>query len=220
MASASPLVLDDRFVLVRKMDSHHFWAIFLDLGKEQNSRILFSIQGIQVMVIATERKTNTGQDQNERHDRTNAELSARGTAAITGQIHEHTPMSPKVAPLQGFGKEVPVVVGSVHVGHNERLVLHQHDGQIICRKGDPQLHSELSRVRAWTAKSIIIIANQGNAEQADTNTVRVLLSLRGLQTKLKGHIVTEIRDVDVVPVTEMIGGEKVEPIVMHDIIGE
>ena len=92
--------------------------------------------------------------------------------------------------------------------------------EIICRKGAPQLHSELSRVRAWTAKSIIIIANQGNAEQADTNTVRVLLSLRGLQTKLKGHIVTVIRDVDVVPVTEMIGGEKVEPIVMHDIIGE
>jgi hypothetical protein len=49
--------------------------------------------------------------------------------------------------------------------------------------------------------------------------VRVLLSLRGLKRPVKGHIVTEMRDADDVGVVEMVGGEQVVPMVMHDIVG-
>lgn len=93
--------------------------------------------------------------------------------------------------------------------------------RVICREGNPLLVADLKKVNAAGARSTIILAGRGTADQADAKSLRVVLSLVGLRSKVSssGHIVCEISDVDNEPLVRMVGGEAVETVVAHDVIG-
>jgi hypothetical protein len=100
--------------------------------------------------------------------------------------------------------------------------------KIVFRSGNPMTSSDLLKVSCPKAKSILCLApgydSEGNSIQADiadAMTLRSVLALRGLEHThhLSGHIVAEIRDKDNENLVEMVGAEKVETIVSHDVIG-
>ena len=58
-----------------------------------------------------------------------------------------------------------------------------------------------------------------DADAADINTVRTVLSLRGMGAPAIGHIVAEVLDVDNEPLVKFVGKSFVETFVSHDVIG-
>lgn len=46
-----------------------------------------------------------------------------------------------------------------------------------------------------------------------------MLSLTGVKEGLDGHVVVEISDLDNEPLVKLVGGELVETVVAHDVIG-
>ncbi|KAG6969574.1 hypothetical protein JG687_00003143 [Phytophthora cactorum] len=91
--------------------------------------------------------------------------------------------------------------------------------RVIFRTGTPLLSVDLLKVSAHRAKSIIIMANStGDADRSDAAVLRTVLSLKTLP-ELTGHIVAELRDIDNDPLVRLVGGEEVEILVSHDIIG-
>merc|ERR1711871_1101411 len=95
---------------------------------------------------------------------------------------------------------------------------------VIFRQGNGAGLSGLQKVSAHTASSIIILSLQGdgqtNADDADSQSLRILLALRGLRfgSDGKGHVVVEVADVDNSSVLAIMGGEAVELIVAHDFV--
>lgn len=49
--------------------------------------------------------------------------------------------------------------------------------------------------------------------------MRVVLSLTGVKEGLKGHVVVEMSDLDNEPLVKLVGGELIETVVAHDVIG-
>ncbi|OQR83152.1 ion channel [Achlya hypogyna] len=90
--------------------------------------------------------------------------------------------------------------------------------KVVVRTGSPLIISDLKKVSAQMARSITILATSIDADKSDAACLRVILSLRGL-FKLQGHVVAEIRDVDNEPLVHLVGGNIVETLVSHDIIG-
>ena len=89
---------------------------------------------------------------------------------------------------------------------------------VVFRRGNPQLTRDLERVSALTAMSIVVLAEEGDADKADAGTLRTVLSLVGMGG-LDGHIVAEVRDVDNEPLLRLVASSNIETIVSHDIIG-
>ena len=76
------------------------------------------------------------------------------------------------------------------------------------------------QVSAHTARAIIVLSDQAHdPDAADAAMLRTVLALRSLPEQLEGHIVTEVRDIDNEPLIKLVGGEAVETIVSHDILG-
>eukprot|EP00607_Mallomonas_marina_P004123 CAMPEP_0182425190 /NCGR_PEP_ID=MMETSP1167-20130531/11536_1 /TAXON_ID=2988 /ORGANISM="Mallomonas Sp, Strain CCMP3275" /LENGTH=758 /DNA_ID=CAMNT_0024605639 /DNA_START=649 /DNA_END=2925 /DNA_ORIENTATION=+ len=99
--------------------------------------------------------------------------------------------------------------------------LEMHGTEVIVRTGVPHIESDLRKVSAAGARSVIVLADRGgsSADIADVNTVRTVLSLRGMQAPKDGHIVSEVCDVDDEELVRLVGRDSVETIVSHDIIG-
>ena len=57
------------------------------------------------------------------------------------------------------------------------------------------------------------------AQQSDARALRVVLSLAGVKEGLGGHIVVEMSDLDNEALVKLVGGEMVETVVAHDVIG-
>ena len=55
--------------------------------------------------------------------------------------------------------------------------------------------------------------------QSDARALRVVLSLTGVREGLGGHVVVEMGDVDNEPLVKLVGGEIIETVVAHDVIG-
>lgn len=55
--------------------------------------------------------------------------------------------------------------------------------------------------------------------QSDARALRVVLSLTAVKEGLKGHIVVELSDLDNEPLVKLVGGDVVETVVAHDVIG-
>eukprot|EP01094_Clydonella_sp_ATCC50884_P023927 TRINITY_DN5872_c0_g1_i1.p1 TRINITY_DN5872_c0_g1~~TRINITY_DN5872_c0_g1_i1.p1 ORF type:complete len:673 (-),score=221.59 TRINITY_DN5872_c0_g1_i1:313-2331(-) len=89
---------------------------------------------------------------------------------------------------------------------------------IVCRSGNPMLVSELEKVSADQARSIVALAIEGDPDAADAMMVRVVLALCG-GMQLAGHVVAEMRDIDNCDLVRIVGKNKVETVVSHDIIG-
>ncbi|PPD66958.1 hypothetical protein GOBAR_DD36166 [Gossypium barbadense] len=69
------------------------------------------------------------------------------------------------------------------------------------------------------ARAIVVLADDGNADQSDARALRTVLSLTGVKEGLRGHIVVELSDLDNEVLVKLVGGELVETVVAHDVIG-
>ncbi|KAF5176675.1 Ion channel castor [Thalictrum thalictroides] len=90
---------------------------------------------------------------------------------------------------------------------------------VICRSGSPLILADLKKVSVSKARAIIVLAEDGNADQSDARALRTVLSLTGVKEGLKGHIVVELSDLDNEVLVKLVGGELVETVVAHDVIG-
>ncbi|KAK2966097.1 hypothetical protein RJ640_025593 [Escallonia rubra] len=101
---------------------------------------------------------------------------------------------------------------------------------VICRSGSPliladlkksssHLCAPLAQVSVSKARAIIVLAADENADQSDARALRVVLSLTGVKEGLRGHVVVEMSDLDNEPLVKLVGGELIETVVAHDVIG-
>ncbi|KAM7482128.1 hypothetical protein LguiB_006711 [Lonicera macranthoides] len=70
---------------------------------------------------------------------------------------------------------------------------------VICRSGSPLILADLKK--------------------SDARALRVVLSLTGVKEGLRGHVVVEMSDLDNEPLVKLVGGELIETVVAHDVIG-
>ncbi|OAY82869.1 putative ion channel POLLUX [Ananas comosus] len=90
---------------------------------------------------------------------------------------------------------------------------------VICRSGSPLILADLKKVSVSKARAIIVLAADENADQSDARALRVVLSLTGVKEGLRGHVVVELSDLDNEPLVKLVGGELIETVVAHDVIG-
>ncbi|KAE9598086.1 Ion channel CASTOR [Lupinus albus] len=90
---------------------------------------------------------------------------------------------------------------------------------VICRSGSPVILADLKKVSVSKARTIIVLAEDGNADQSDARALRTVLSLTGVKDGLRGHIVVELSDLDNEVLVKLVGGDLVETVVAHDVIG-
>lgn len=90
---------------------------------------------------------------------------------------------------------------------------------VICRSGSPLILADLKKVSVSNARAIIVLASDENADQSDARALRVVLSLIGVKEGLKGHVVVEMSDLDNEPLVKLVGGDLIETVVAHDVIG-
>lgn len=90
---------------------------------------------------------------------------------------------------------------------------------VICRSGSPLILADLKKVSVSKARAIIVLASDENADQSDARALRVVLSLTGVKEGLTGHVVVEMSDLDNEPLVKLVGGEMIETVVAHDVIG-
>uniref|UniRef100_A0A453MGS5 RCK N-terminal domain-containing protein n=1 Tax=Aegilops tauschii subsp. strangulata TaxID=200361 RepID=A0A453MGS5_AEGTS len=75
------------------------------------------------------------------------------------------------------------------------------------------------KVSVSKARAIVVLAEEGNADQSDARALRIVLSLTGVKEGLRGHIVVELSDLDNEVLVKLVGGDLVETVVAHDVIG-
>nr|ADV78046.1 DMI1 [Dumortiera hirsuta] len=90
---------------------------------------------------------------------------------------------------------------------------------VICRSGSPLIMADLKKVSVSKARAIIVLAEVENADQSDARVLRVVLSLTGVKEGLRGHVVVELSDLDNEQLVKLVGGDLVETVVAHDVIG-
>ncbi|XP_020524454.1 ion channel POLLUX isoform X2 [Amborella trichopoda] len=90
---------------------------------------------------------------------------------------------------------------------------------VICRSGSPLILADLKKVSVSKARAIIVLASDENADLSDARALRIVLSLTGVKEGLKGHVVVELSDLDNEPLVKLVGGEHIETVVAHDVIG-
>ncbi|XP_060195899.1 ion channel DMI1 isoform X1 [Lycium barbarum] len=90
---------------------------------------------------------------------------------------------------------------------------------VICRSGSPLILADLKKVSVSKARAIIVLASDENADQSDARALRVVLSLTGVREGLRGHVVVEMSDLYNEPLVKLVGGELIETVVAHDVIG-
>ncbi|XP_022762781.1 ion channel DMI1-like isoform X2 [Durio zibethinus] len=90
---------------------------------------------------------------------------------------------------------------------------------VICRSGSPLILADLKKVSVSKARAIIVLASDENADQSDARALRVVLSLTGVKEGLRGHVVVEMSDIDNEPLVKLVGGDLIETVVAHDVIG-
>ena len=92
---------------------------------------------------------------------------------------------------------------------------------IVIRAGNPCVGTDLENFgAAHTAAAIVVLAGSGNADEADAKTLRIVLALKSLpKTRVTGHIVTEVRDIDNSELIQLVGGDSVITLTTHDVLG-
>lgn len=94
--------------------------------------------------------------------------------------------------------------------------------RVVVRTGSPLVVNDLVRVSVHMAKAVIILAGTGDADRSDADTLRAMLTLRNMfrsSDTMRGYVVAEVRDIDNEPLVKMVGGDSVETLVSHDMIG-
>jgi voltage-gated potassium channel Kch len=90
--------------------------------------------------------------------------------------------------------------------------------RIVCRRGSPMTLSDLEIVSPHTARSIIILAPEG--DNPDSNVIKTMLALTNNPQRRAEpyHIVAEIRDPKNMEVARMVGRDEVELVQVSDLI--
>ena len=101
--------------------------------------------------------------------------------------------------------------------------------KIVTRKGNPIETNKLIKVGVEYARSIVVLSEGDDPDEADAQCVRRVLALfAGLDAvgiKIRSHVVLEIQDIDnaevaMLGVTHGVPEDMVIPVVSHDIIGK
>ncbi|PHT48842.1 hypothetical protein CQW23_13050 [Capsicum baccatum] len=90
---------------------------------------------------------------------------------------------------------------------------------VICRSGSPLILADLKKVSVSKVRAVVVLAEDGNADQSDARALRTVLSLTGVKEGLQGHLVVELSDLDNEVLVKLVGGDLVETVVAHDVIG-
>ncbi|PHT82557.1 hypothetical protein T459_15572 [Capsicum annuum] len=90
---------------------------------------------------------------------------------------------------------------------------------VIGRSGSPLILADLKKVSVSKARAVVVLAEDGNADQSDARALRTVLSLTGVKEGLQGHLVVELGDLDNEVLVKLVGGDLVETVVAHDVIG-
>ncbi len=90
--------------------------------------------------------------------------------------------------------------------------------RVVCRTGSPLDQTDLRIVNPDDARSIIILAPDG--EDADTQVIKTILAITNNPNRKKDayHIVAEIREAKNLRVAEMVGRAEVQLVLMDDLI--
>lgn len=100
--------------------------------------------------------------------------------------------------------------------------------KIVTRKGDPINPNDLMKASAPRARSLVVLSQGDDADEADAQACRCTLALTGGMPFLWGHVVVELRDIDNAPVVrmgvpdhwpELTKKRKVLPLIGNDLIG-
>lgn len=75
--------------------------------------------------------------------------------------------------------------------------------KIVSRKGDTINPNDLMKASAPRARSIVILSQGEDPDEADAQACRCTLALTGGMPFLDGHVVVELRDIDNAPVVRM-----------------
>ena len=89
---------------------------------------------------------------------------------------------------------------------------------VVCRTGSPFQTTDLTKVAAGAARSVVVLAEEDSID-SDAMAIRTVLALCQGLPGLAGHVVVELRDPDNVALVRMVGGDRVEPVVAHDMVG-
>merc|ERR1711970_1008056 len=100
--------------------------------------------------------------------------------------------------------------------------------KVVTRKGDTINPSDLMKATAPRARSIVVLSQGDDADEADAQAARCTLALTGGMPFLNGHVVVELRDIDNAPVVRMAAPDDwtdqqkkraVLPLIGNDLIG-
>eukprot|EP00051_Salpingoeca_urceolata_P014006 m.177469 g.177469 ORF g.177469 m.177469 type:complete len:695 (+) comp17966_c0_seq2:173-2257(+) len=94
--------------------------------------------------------------------------------------------------------------------------------KVVCRSGRPTSGTDLARVSSTTARSIVVLSPPDAApDAADADVLRVVLSLvyKLDEEQETPHIVVELCDMDNEQLVQLVGKNRVETVVSHDVIG-
>jgi len=101
--------------------------------------------------------------------------------------------------------------------------------KVVTRKGDTINPTALMKASAPYARSIVVLSQGEDADEADAQACRCVLALTGGMPFLNGHVVVELRDLDNSPVVRMgcpdswdeySRNRKVLPLVGNDLTGK
>ena len=79
----------------------------------------------------------------------------------------------------------------------------------------------MPQVAAQDARSIVVLCDDdGEADKADAAVLRTVMSIgKALPKCSEAHITTQIRDIDCIPLLQLVCNDRCETVVSHDIVG-
>jgi Trk K+ transport system NAD-binding subunit len=89
---------------------------------------------------------------------------------------------------------------------------------VVFRTGSASLVSDLEKVAAESARAVVVLADPTSPD-SDASVIRAVLALCQGLPSLAGHVVAELKDRENQRLLRMVGGEKVEPVIAHDMVG-
>ncbi len=90
---------------------------------------------------------------------------------------------------------------------------------VVCRSGDTTMASDLRKVNAQGARSIVVLGDDHDPEESDIRATKTVLALRRGVGPLAGHLVVELMESASRPMVEMVGHGAVEVVSARDLIG-
>lgn len=94
----------------------------------------------------------------------------------------------------------------------------KHRTRIVCRTGNPTNMADLGTISLQTARSIIVL--NAHSDSSDINLIKTLLAIVNIprESLQPYHIVAQVNDPKSLEVIEIIGGDRIETLLVNDLI--